>query len=390
MKLAILNSLFLFLSFAFAELQPRKPKINHPEFDKALSTRILIGLPEYIYFADKVDEFPFSFGKNVSGTPSWMAIKPPNLLYVVDESSKYLKLYEIDFDNSTASLKSEQEGSSGVVHLQFDKNYTRLVGSAYGEGTVDVWNTTNAGLELMKTIPSQVEPGSKKDSQNKAHPHQANLDPTGRFFVINDLGLDSIMVIDSKDDKFKVVGTQTAPRGCGPRHGTFYPQQGDKATHYIVVCESSNKVLVYTVTYGKDYLDLDQARSTSTFGPGLPPANATTAAAGAIVLASNNRDLYISNRLTGNSTDFISHFHISSPKSTSLSLEFISCASTHGISPRTISLSTDDRYLLIANQGVGDNGLVALDRQANGILSSVPFAVQGGRNLNPQFVQQIP
>ncbi|OBS20562.1 hypothetical protein FPOA_06920 [Fusarium poae] len=219
---------------------------------------------------------------------------------------------------------------------------------------------------------------------------EANVDPTGRFFVINDLGTDSIMIIDSKYDNFKVTGTtQISPSGCGPRHGVFYPHKAARATHYIVVCEISNQALVYTVSYSTNCLDLKQIQRISTFGPASPPANATSAAAGAIVLAANNRDLYISNRQTGNLTDSISHFQIKSPNSTYLSLDFTSSASTHGLSPRVISLDKGGQYLLVANQG-GGFGLVALEIQANGMLSRDPFSALGTPEFSPQFIQAIP
>ncbi|KAK7592686.1 hypothetical protein V3481_007294 [Fusarium oxysporum f. sp. vasinfectum] len=127
------------------------------------------------------------------------------------------------------------------------------------------------------------------------HPHQTNFDPTHRFFAINDLGTDSILIIDSKDDAFQVINIIKVLPGCDPRHGVFYPRGVLWATHYIVICEISDQLLVYTVLYRGTYLDLKLIQGISTFGPGFPPANAASAAAGAILLAPNNRDLYISN-----------------------------------------------------------------------------------------------
>lgn len=372
MKLAIYNIAVLLATFAFTS-----------------STRILVGHPEKIYVADIVEGFQFSLERAVVGIPSWMVFSHPNLLYAVDESSNNVKVFNIDLDNHEVTLRTIKRGSSGVVHLQFNKNHTRLIGSAYGNGTIDVWNSTDGRLELMKTIPSQGQLGPHKERQTSPHPHQANLDPTGRFFVINDLGTDSIITIDSRDDEFKVVNTTPVlPRGCGPRHGVFYPQNAFLATHYFVVCEISNQVLVYTVSYTQNVLNFKQIQKISTFGPDSPPVNATSAAAGAIVLAANNKDLYISNRQTGNSTDSISHFKIKSSNSTSLSLNFISSASTYGFSPRMMNFSEDDRYILIANQG-GGFGLVALERQPNGILAGNPFSVLGAPDFTPQFIQQI-
>ncbi|WJG35434.1 Lactonase, 7-bladed beta-propeller-domain-containing protein [Fusarium oxysporum Fo47] len=364
MLLLALSVAVFFAKLAFAKKQP-------DDLTTGLTTpaHILVGFPKHISVANRVQGFPFSIDKEVTGIPSWMTFSYPNLLYAVDESSNALTLFEINF---------------------FNTDNTRLVGCAYGNGTIDIWNTTNGGLGLIKTVPSPGQPGPDKERQASPHPHQANLDPTGRFFVINDLGTDSMVVLDSNYDAFQIVNIiHISPQGCGPRHGVFYPQGAFRATHYILVCEISNKVLVYTVSYRENYLDFTEIQSTSTFGPGLPPANSSSAAAGAIVLAADNRHLYVSNRQTGNSTDSVSHFQINHLNSTFLSLQFVGSASTYGISPRMMSFSHGDRYLLIANQA-GGFGLVALERRLDGTLEAEnPVSVLGAPDFTPQFVQQI-
>ncbi|EXK78658.1 hypothetical protein FOQG_16662 [Fusarium oxysporum f. sp. raphani 54005] len=368
MLLLVFNVAVFFAKLAFAKKQP-----DNPTTSPTTPTNMLVGFPKHIAVADKMQGFPFSIDKEVTGVPSWMALNYPNLLYAVDESSNALTLFEINLVSDEITAKSSKEGSSGVVHLEFNADNTRLIGCAYGNGTIDIWNTTNGGLGLIKTVPSPGQPGLDKERQASPHPHQANLDPTGRFFVINDL----VNII------------HISPQGCGPRHGVFYPQGAFRATHYILVCEISNKVLVYTVSYRENYLDFTQIQSTSTFGPGLPPANSSSAAAGAIVLAADNRHLYVSNRQTGNSTDSVSHFQINHSNSTFLSLQFVGSASTYGISPRMMSFSHEDRYLLIANQA-GGFGLVALERRLDGTLEAEnPISVLGGPDFTPQFIQQI-
>ncbi|KAK2474790.1 hypothetical protein H9L39_14750 [Fusarium oxysporum f. sp. albedinis] len=385
MLLLVFNVAVFFAKLAFAKKQP-----DNPTTSPTTPAHILVGFPKHISVANKVQGFPFSIDKEVTGIPSWMTVSYPNLLYAVDESSNALTLFELNLVSDEITAKSSKEGSSGVVHLQFNADNTRLVGCAYGNGTIDIWNTTNGSLGLIKTIPSPGQPGPDKERQASPHPHQANLDPTGRFFVINDLGTDSMVVLDSNDDAFQIVNIiHISPHGCGPRHGVFYPQGAFRATHYILVCEISNKVLVYTVSYRENYLDFTQIQSTSTFGPRLPPANSSSAAAGAIVLAADNRHLYVSNRQTGNSTDSVSHFQIDQLNSTSLSLKFVGSASTYGVSPRMMSFSHDDQYLLIANQA-GGFGLVALERRLDGTLRAEnPISVLGAPDFTPQFVQQI-
>ncbi|KAM5349330.1 hypothetical protein ACJ41O_005835 [Fusarium nematophilum] len=356
------------------------------------SARILLGSPEHIYIADSspgsTTKLSLSLDKEVAGIPSWMAFASPNRLYVVDESSATLHHFELDLRQDMLLLRDEKEASSGVVHLQFNIDKTRLIGSAYGDGTIDIWDIENGGLNLIKTIASPGKLGPHKERQSAPHPHQANLDPTGRFFAINDLGTDSIVIIDAKDDIYRAVNNIYVTPGCGPRHGVFYPQGAAQATHYFVVCEISNQVLVYAVKYHDDCLALNQIQSISTFGADFPPANKTSAAAGAILLASNNRDLYISNRSTGNKTDSISHFKITLSNCSYPWLNFVSTRSTEGVGPRTMSFSKDERYIIVGNQGSGF-GLVVSEREADGTLGNNPTAAVGAPGFGPQFVKQI-
>jgi hypothetical protein len=53
-----------------------------------------------------------------------------------------------------------------------------------------------------------------------------------------------------------------------------------------------------------------------------------------------------------------------------------------------MSFSSDDQYVLIANQKDGF-GLVALERNNNDILGANPASVLGASGFNPRFVQQI-
>ncbi|KPM36378.1 hypothetical protein AK830_g10188 [Neonectria ditissima] len=360
--------------------------------------RVLMGHNGHIFIADYLaesKEFKMTFKGNSKGDPSWMAFAAPDRLYAVDEFSAALYYYGVNLDTNELVFKGGSNGSLGVVHLEFNTNKTRLIGSAYGNGTVDVWNIENDGLKLVDTIKSDGKLGPNTERQAASHPHQANLDPTGRYFAVNDLGTDSILVIDSKNDEYKKIGdVRVEPAGCGPRHGVFYPRgTSDDATHYMVVCEITNQVLVFSVKYTTNGLHFKQIQTLSTFGDAFPPANASTAAAGEIALTPNNQDVYISNRLTGNKTDSIAHFKVRRSKCGAASLEFSDTVSSGGLLPRMFSLSNDAETVFSANQD-GKYGLAAIDIGPNGKLGDKPLAtldntVFGDVGFGPQFVQQI-
>ncbi|KAI0427367.1 putative isomerase YbhE [Xylaria sp. FL1042] len=362
--------------------------------------QLLIGGPAQILRAEFNGTAFEITGKNVTaGTgPSWLRFKPSTkTLYAVDENGSNLNQFTLDpMVKADPTYVSSTNGSSGVVFLEFNKDQTRMVGAAYGSAMLDVWDISAAAPKLLKQIAVD---GPLGPTQTAHHPHQALLDPSGRFMVVPDLGGDQLLVIDTKDDKYEISSRVALFAGAGPRHGGFI-KAGDK-TFYTVACELSSKVILYKLTYSGDNLDFKEVSTQSTYGANFPPANTTSAAAGALTVANNNRDVYISNRLTGNETDSISHFVFNSNGNIT-SLAFAGQFSSHGILPRDISLSTDNgqNILFVANQG-GDNGLVALHRcSVTGALAAKPIGVKAlseliapgletQANVGPEFVQEI-
>ncbi|ERS97488.1 6-phosphogluconolactonase [Sporothrix schenckii 1099-18] len=345
-------------------------------------------------------------------SPSWLLYKDPNLVYAVDENSNSTRLFQFDATTNAFDLLHEEQGSQGVVYLSFNLDATRMVGAAYGAGQVDVWDVSAGagGLTLLKQIASDDPLGPNAARQEAPHPHQALLDPSGRFFVVNDLGTDTLLVLDTRDDAFAVVNRVRVPdAGCGPRHAAFFPATGaDVPTNYLVVCELLSLVEVFALNITDDgdggNLTFQHLQSISTFDPLQPPANASTATAAEIVVSADNQHAYVSNRNTGNATDSVAHFGltgaIGATSGDALVLTFVETISSGGLQPRMVSLSTTDgsEALLFAANQDGAAGLLAIARDStSGNLTadaasapSVPLSVFGPAGNGPQYVQQVP
>lgn len=353
--------------------------------------RVLLSNSGKIYLADYTgSSFDITMTEDDAGhAATWMAYAQPNLLYAVDENGNLTRVFELDVAGNELAKKAEEVGSTGVVHLEFSKDRTRMVGAAYGEGTIDVWDISNGGLSLMKTIKSEDDLGPDEIRQAAAHPHQSVLDPSGRFFAVNDLGTDHILIIDSANDAFKVINSvAVAPAGAGPRHGAFYPSTADKATHYMVLCEIKNIIVVYELSYTDTSIEFNQIQEISSFDPAFSPAEG--AAAGELAIIGEH--VYISNRITGADTDDITHFRISMC-SGKLELSFSDSVSTGGLRPRMFSAASSGAELLVGNQD-GALGLVAIGIKEDGALettfrASVEASVFGEAGFGPAFVQQI-
>lgn len=271
-----------------------------------------------------------------------------------------------------------------------------MVGAAFAQGSIDVWDldADDGSMTLKKQIEVGGTPGPVVGRQDSPHPHEILLDPTGAFFVVPDLGTDSILVIDSTEFEIQDRITVT-PSGAGPRHGSFFPlgTDGKEATHYFLACEIASLVKVFELEYTNTTLKFTEVQSLSTFGAAFPPANATAASAGELVIDAANKNLYVSNRLTGNATDSISHFAIDIT-SADEPLKFVDQISSGGLVPRMFSLANDDDLLFSTNQD-GELGLLAFAKDAKtGSLTetpvaSVPVATFGAPGFGPQFVMEI-
>ncbi|KAM0321408.1 hypothetical protein ACHAQA_010124 [Verticillium albo-atrum] len=370
-------------------------------------SKILVGAPGQILVADfDGTSFEFTANSTLPGTTaSWMAFKEPNLIYAVDENSANLRLFTYDAATNALKLEKTVVGSAGVVHLEFNVEKTRLHS---GEGQVDVWDIADGKFDLLTQVVSDGALGPNKERQDQPRVHQVVRETSGRFFAANDLGTDTVLLLDSADDSFDIANpVRVEPAGCGPRHGVFVPAaDGKTASHYVLVCEMLNLLQVFEVGYADNSIQFAPVQTLSTFG-NTTNFNTTTAKAGAISISDNGKDIYVSNRLTGiknsisgNPIDSIAHFRVASGDGAAgtecgrTPLQFAGLTSSLGEVPRMFSLSKDNKFLLSSNQERGF-GLLAFERvEATGKLlvdAAAKVNVQdfGPQGFGPQFVQQI-
>jgi 6-phosphogluconolactonase (cycloisomerase 2 family) len=401
------TSLKFLLGLGLSTLSGAIPLTSRQDAVAAVSKLLIGGGPSGSVLAADFDGTSFKIVANntIAGTSaSWLLFKQgTNHLYAVDENSNTTRLFTFDIATNTLTLVQNATGSSGAVFLEFTADGNAMVGAAFGQGTVDVWSLApDTGLlTLTDQLASTDTLGPNTVRQNAPHPHQCLLDTSGRFFVCPDLGTDTLLVIDSAAGAFDITNHVRADLpGCGPRHGVFFPPVPPggtpaEATHYFLVCELLSLVLVFELDYAGATIQFTLTQTLSTFGGDFPPANATTALAGEIQISVDAKDVYVSNRLTGNATgDSISHFGVDVSGAGDVSLGFRDTISSGGQVPRMFSLAQGaERFVFVTNQA-GDLGLVAFRRNADGSLdptpaASLPVSVFGADGFGPQFVQQI-
>jgi 6-phosphogluconolactonase (cycloisomerase 2 family) len=105
-----------------------------------------------------------------------------------------------------------------------------LIVANYGSGSVAVLPIAADGSlkdqHQLVTLPG--EPGPHKVEQASSHPHDVVFDPSGRFLLVPDKGLDRVFVfrfdgVNGRLSPAEPDSVRTRP-GAGPRHLAFHPK----------------------------------------------------------------------------------------------------------------------------------------------------------------------
>ncbi|NLH40950.1 MAG: lactonase family protein, partial [Planctomycetes bacterium] len=171
-------------------------------------------------------------------------------------------------------------GSVAVLPIQPDGSLGAATDVKVDEGTIGPRKATNA------------PPGTFAFSgHDRTHAHMIQADPSGRFVLHIDLGLDRIFVWKFDDTKCTLTPNDppqvSLPPGDGPRHFSFHP---NGRWLYSVQEEGSNVVLFdYNGTTGR----LAARQTISTLPPGFSGSNFCSE----ILVSPDGRFLYAGNRL---------------------------------------------------------------------------------------------
>lgn len=80
---------------------------------------------------------------SIKGVPSWVAFRAPDTLFALDEAGTEVRALAVDLDKPAVSEGKAFGGSAGLVHLALTQGGKRMLGTAYGNGSVDVWDVTD-------------------------------------------------------------------------------------------------------------------------------------------------------------------------------------------------------------------------------------------------------
>ena len=165
--------------------------------------------------------------------PSFLAVHPTErYLYAVAElgdGGGAVNAYSIDAATGELSFLNQQQTRSALpCHLLVDGTGKVVVTANYSGGAVTALHVEADGRigeagQVILHEGSSVNP----ERQEGPHPHSANIDPTGRYVLVPDLGIDRIVKyrLDAESATLTPADEPSADvaPGAGPRHLAFNP-----------------------------------------------------------------------------------------------------------------------------------------------------------------------
>jgi 6-phosphogluconolactonase len=169
--------------------------------------------------------------------PSFLALHPSGkFLYAAGELSNFkgkpggaVSAFALDAKTGKLTLLNQQSSrGAGPCHLVVDRAGKNVLVANYGGGSVAVLPIDEDGsLQEASAFVQHTGKSVNARRQEAPHAHSINLDPSGRFAVVADLGLDKVLVYRFDSEKGTLTPNdpphvELAP-GAGPRHFAFHP-----------------------------------------------------------------------------------------------------------------------------------------------------------------------
>jgi 6-phosphogluconolactonase len=272
--------------------------------------------------------------------PSFLTIdRQQRHLYSVHADLTEVSAFAIEPASGRLTFMNRQSmDGKNPVHLAIDPSGKFLVTANYTGGTVAVLPIQADGSlgARADSVKLPGDPGPHKTDQASSHPHDAPFDPSGRFIVVPDKGLDRVFVFRLDGASGKLIENDPpsvkARSGAGPRHVDFHP----RLPVAYVVNELDSTVTTYR---------WDGARGTLTplqIVPTLPTSFTGNSTAAEIAVAPSGRFVYASNR----GHDSIVIFGVDKAGL----LAPLGWEPTQGSTPRFFGLDPSGKFLYAANE----------------------------------------
>jgi 6-phosphogluconolactonase len=282
--------------------------------------------------------------------------------YAIDPATAHLTL-----------LNQQPSGGGDPSYISLDRTSRYVFAANYQGGNIAAWALSADGdiggrTAFIQHVGSSVNP----QRQSHAFAHSIHVDPTNRFVLVGDLGLDQLLVY-----KFNVKDGSLAPNdppfakvapGSGARHFVFHPN----GRWVYLINEMGSTVVLFDWDTKRGALKEVQTVST------LPPDFHGTSTCAEIEVHPNGKFLYASNR----GHDSIAAFSID-PKTGRLAPA--GHTPSGGKTPRNFDIDPTGRWMLVTNHGSNTAAVLRIE-PSTGKLAPVGNPIDVPSPFCPRFL----
>ena len=275
--------------------------------------------------------------------PSFLEIHPTgHFLYGVNEVQNYgdragggLSAFSIN-TAEVPFLNNQLSHGSDPCYVSIEQTGRFALVANYTSGSVAVFpiqsdGRLNPASDVIQHVGSSIHP----ERQTGPHAHSILPDPTNRFAVAVDLGLDKLLVyqMDLEHGKLNHSHDVDVQPGAGPRHLTFHPN-----TQFAYLINELNSTVI-GYRYSSE-MGIFEAMQTV---PTLPEDFKGKNLCADIHVTPNGKYLYASNR--GHNS--LVWFRV---EENTCQLTYQGHIPTGGREPRNFAIDPSGTFLLVANQ----------------------------------------
>lgn len=297
---------------------------------------------------------------NSSGTRLYSANETDR---VGDEKEGTVSAFAVNSsDGQLKLMNTVRSGGAGPTYVSVHPSGKFLLVANYFGGSVAVLpilpdGSLGAATDVKRdsgkigpTRATNAPPGSFAFSgHDRTHAHMIQADPSGRFVLHVDLGLDQIFVWKFDAQRGVLIANDppavSLPPGDGPRHFHFHPN----GRWFYSIQEEGSTIALFNYDSATGRLTPRQAISS------LPPGYAGSNFCSEILVSPDGRFVYAGNRLH----DSIGIFSVGRNGE----LKFVGEEWTRGNYPRSFNFDPTGRFLYCCNQRADNVTVFRVDRR---------------------------
>jgi 6-phosphogluconolactonase len=294
-------------------------------------------------------------------------------------STGFVSAYSVSGQGRSLTLLNRvpSEGND-PSYISLDKTEKFILVANYQSGNIVAWSLKQDGSIGERTaLVQHTGSGIDPKRQTHAYAHSIIVDPTNRFVLTADLGLDKLFVYKFDVKTGALTPNEPAfvsvPSGLGARHVVFHPN----GRWVYLDNEMGSKVVFFH--WNSSNGTLRQAQVISMLAEDF----AGTSAAAELKVSRDGRFLYGTNRYAGEGQDGdIVVFAINQKSGVLKAIQHISSG---GGMPRNFEFDPSGKWMVVANHG-SNNAVVFKIDQKVGTLSQQGAPVKVPYPFSPRFV----